>query len=55
MSDNTWKIAEKIEIPEEAVEMIMLEDEKSLTDRFYSVVKRSPFGIAGMLLETNIY
>lgn len=55
MNDNTWKITEKIEIPEEAVEMIVLENEKSLTDRIYSIVKRSPFGIAGMLLETNIY
>ncbi|KAK9302457.1 hypothetical protein QLX08_005531 [Tetragonisca angustula] len=49
MTDNTWKITEKIEIPEEAVEMIVLENEKSLTDRIYSVAKRSPFGIAGLV------
>ncbi|CAD1474757.1 unnamed protein product, partial [Heterotrigona itama] len=49
MNDNTWKITEKVEIPEEAIEMITLENEKSLTDRIYSVVKRSPLGIAGLV------
>lgn len=54
MGDNTWKIGEAVEIPEEAIK-IALENEMSLSDRFYLLAKRSPFLLAGMFLVPKMF
>ncbi|XP_043578005.1 HIG1 domain family member 1C-like [Bombus pyrosoma] len=53
MGENTWKIGEAVEIPEEAIK-IALENEISLSDRFYLLAKRSPFFLAGIVGLTTV-
>lgn len=54
MGENTWKIGEAVEIPEEAIK-IALENEVSLSDRFYLLAKRSPFLLAGTFLVPKMF
>lgn len=49
MDENIWKHTKSVEIPEEALRQT-LENEKSITEKLYALVKRSPFAIAGMFL-----
>ncbi|XP_043794347.1 HIG1 domain family member 1A, mitochondrial-like [Apis laboriosa] len=47
MDENIWKQTKLMEIPEEALRQT-LENEKSMTEKLYALVKRSPFAVAGL-------